>query len=523
VGWRRTKGFPPYWHLMSLLLLAVVQVGCGGLPKSVERAASTAFSRLQETSLGRELEEQNRQYPDQTGIVLLDRGRDAFRYRVALLRAAERSIDLQYFIWNDDRSGNFMAARLLEAAERGVRVRLLLDDFHAVGNDLVIPALNAHPNIQVRAYNPFTQRRGFSRWLELLADFQRLNRRMHDKALLVDGAAAIIGGRNIGDEYFDLREDRAFLDRELLVTGTVVPDIGRGFDAYWNSAWSYPLENLIGHPAKAANHKALTEILRERQQPDINTPADRSQALAMIHSAAGSSIRAQADLVIDRVPDADTPSDGPKEVALRLAELIEQTHNGILIESAYLVMGDQGVSMIDDAVQRDVRVRILTNSLASNDLVPNHAAYVGQRPAMLQTGLELHELMPQPETCAELATEARACAAGVKLGLHTKSVVFDGSASFIGSFNLNMRSVYLNTEMGLLVHSPELARCITSAFRPKIEPGNSWRVTLDDDGKLLWSGHREGRERHYVGEPEAPFWQSFSASFLSLFPTVQYF
>ena len=153
--------------------------------------------------------EENRLHADESGLLLLDRGRDAFRYRAALIGAAERSIDLQYYIWHDDRSGNYLADRVLQAAERGVRVRLLLDDFDAVGNDAVIPVLNAHPNIEVRVYNPFAQRRGLGRWLDLVVDLQRLNQRMHNKALVADGAAAIIGGRNIGDQYFALQEERA--------------------------------------------------------------------------------------------------------------------------------------------------------------------------------------------------------------------------------------------------------------------------------------------------------------------------
>jgi len=510
-------------HLIVVLLLAAAQVGCGGLPKSVDRFASTTFLSPLETSLGQQLAEESLRHPDESGILLLDRGQDAFRYRVALIQAAERSIDLQYFIWNDDRSGNYMAARLLEAAERGVRVRLLLDDFHAVGNDEVIPALNAHPNIEVRVFNPITPRKGFGRWLGLLADVKLLNRRMHNKALLADGAAAITGGRNIGDEYFDLREDWAFLDRDLLVTGPVVPDIGHGFDAYWNSEWSYPLETLIGDPPSAEGGEALGDMLRHREQLHIPAPKDQRQALAMLQSAAGDFIWASAELVVDRVSGLNEGSDRPKEVALRLAALIEQARSDILIESAYLVIGEPGVALIRDAERRGVRVRTLTNSLASNDVLPNHAAYVRRRSAMLKTGMELHEMMPRPADCLELMAGAGVCESGGSLGLHTKSAVFDGSTTFVGSFNVNMRSVFLNTEMGLLVHSPELAARITAAAQSKLKPGNSWRVTLDDGRGLLWSGHRDGRERHYGGEPNASFWRSFGASFLSLFPGIQYF
>lgn len=513
-----------YRHLIAGLLLAGMQVGCGGLPKLPDRVTSDAFFSPLETSLGQQLAQASRRHPNQSGILLLDQGRDAFRYRAALIDAAERAIDLQYFIWNDDRTGNYLAARLLAAAERGVRVRLLLDDFHAVGNDSVIPALNAHPNVEVRVFNPFGQRKGLERWLELLLDLARLNRRMHNKALVVDGAAAIVGGRNIGDEYFDLRDDRAFLDRDLLVAGRVVTDMEQAYDSYWNSDWSYPLESLMEKSPSASASEALHAELRAREQPDIPVPVNPSQSLAMIQSAAGDFIWAPVELVVDRVPETDTGSGRPKEVALHLAELIRQADSDILIESAYLVLGEPGLSMIGDAVQRGVRVRALTNSLASNDLVPNHAAYVRRRTQMLRAGMELNELMPYPEDCAKLAPEARACEMGGKLGLHTKSVVFDADTTFIGSFNVNARSVFLNTEMGLLIHSRELASRLHAAVEPKLESGSSWRVTLEDSGQgVMWSGRSGGRERRYSGEPEVSFWQSFSASFLSLFSATQYF
>ena len=511
-----------YRHLIVVLLFAAAQVGCGGLPKSVDRAASSAFLSPAETHLGQQLAEENRHHADESGLLLLDRGRDAFRYRAALIGAAERSIDLQYYIWHDDRSGNYLADRVLQAAERGVRVRLLLDDFDAVGNDAVIPVLNAHPNIEVRVYNPFAQRRGLGRWLDLVVELQRLNQRMHNKALVADGAAAIIGGRNIGDEYFALQEERAFIDRDLLVTGAVVSDIARGYDAYWNSERSYPLESLVEYPSSAGGVAALHDILLDREQPGIPAPENQSQALAMIQAAAGDFIWAPAELVIDRVPEADAGNDRPKEVASRLAEWIEQAREEILIESAYLVIGDPGVSLIGDAVQRGVRVRALTNSLASNDLVTNHAAYVRRRAAMLRAGMELYELMPRPDACTEFTAATRVCEASGKLGLHTKTMVFDGAKIFVGSFNANMRSVFLNTEMGLLVHSPELAGRISAATRLKLQPGNSWRVTLDEGRGLSWSGRRDGRELHYGGEPGS-FWRSFSASLLSLIPATQYF
>lgn len=513
-----------YRRLIVVLILFAAQAGCGGLPKldPEHRAVSTAFRSPLETSLGKQLDDENRLHPDTSGILLLDSGPDALRYRVALARVAERAIDLQYFIWNDDRSGNYMAARLLEAAGRGVRVRLLLDDFHAVGSDAILPALNTHPNIEVRAYNPFPKRKGAGRWMALLADFKRLNRRMHNKSLVVDGAAAIIGGRNIGDEYFDLSEDMAFLDRELLVAGPVVTDIAQGFDAYWNSEWSYPLESLIEQPPSADDLEALPDMLRARDQPGIPVPEDQDQSYSLIRSAANGFIHAPAELVVDRVPEVNSGSDRPKEVAVRLAALIQEAREDILIESAYLVIGEPGDSLIEHAVNSGVRVRTLTNSLNSNDVLPNHAAYVRRRQAMLGTGMELHELMPHPEACAELTEGAPVCETGGKLGLHIKSVVFDGSTSFVGSFNLNKRSVFLNTEMGLLVRSPELAEQITAAASPKFDPENSWRVALDEHDRPEWTGYRDGRQVHYSGEP-ASFFPSLGASLLSLFPATQYF
>lgn len=516
-----------YRHLFLIVLLVAVPVGCGTLPKPVDKTESTAYLLPAKTPLGRQFREESRHHPGKSGFLLLDKGPDALLYRAALIGAAEQSIDLQYYIWNSDHSGRYLAARLLAAADRGVRVRLLLDDINTSGRDRVMQALDDHANIEVRVFNPFVRREGAGRWLNFLADFQRLNRRMHNKALVVDGAAAIIGGRNIGDEYFDQHPDRGFLDRDVLAAGQVVLEIGRGYDTYWNSEWSYPVAALTDDPPEASKVTGFYEMLRAQERPAIISPHPHpqhgKQALAVIQAAADDLVWAPAELVVDRPPEAGAGHDRPMEVGLRLAELVDQARTEILIESAYLVLGDQGVSVFSDAVQRGVRVRALTNSLASNDLVTNHAAYVRRRRAMLDAGMELYELMPSPEACREWVTGAQICNEGGKLGLHTKSIVFDGTTTFIGSFNVNMRSVFLNTEMGLLIHSPELAGRVTAAALRKLEPQNSWHVTLDDERGLLWRGRISAREYTYRGEPKASFWRGLGASLLSLLPVEKYF
>jgi cardiolipin synthase C len=509
---------------VSLLVVSWL-TACATLPPPPGNPPEYAFSHPAETRLGRLAQGSNEAHPGKTGLVLLDTGSQAFLARAALIEAAERSIDAQYYIWNSDLSGGYLARRLILAADRGVRVRLLLDDINVKGRDDVIAALDRHPNIEVRIFNPQAVRDGPGKMAGFLTDFRRLNRRMHNKVFVVDGAVGIVGGRNIGDEYFDLRADMNHRDRDVLGVGAAVPAMSAAFDPYWNSPWSYPIAVLAPEAAGAGAAAAAGQLADARERATDTRgfwrepPRGAAEGLATVGQALSDAVWAQAEMVFDPpVEDMQEETDRAMRTAEVLHELVAGTASEILIESAYFVLGDQQLDNLDALRSRGVRVSVLTNSLASNDVTANHAGYARRRPAMLAGGLELHELRPDAAACSVWVETPGFCGAG-EMSLHAKSGVFDRRVLFIGSFNVNLRSIYLNGETLLVIHSEELAERVAADIELGMLPENSWRVAQDAEGALVWSA--AGREPSRR-EPETGWWQRFKSGLIASFPLEKY-
>ncbi len=514
-----------------LLFIFSTITGCAALPTNFDRPHSTAFDRPVETALGRLFAPAIEQNRPESGFLVVDTGEEAFSQRAMLADAAERSIDAQYYIWNSDTMGKLMAERMLRAAERGVRVRVLLDDLSVGDRDPQLLALNAHPNIEVRVFNPFTEeaRFGLQKWLVFLFDFGRLNRRMHNKIYVVDGVAAIVGGRNIGDEYFDASEKLNFRDRDLLAVGPVVEQVSESFDAYWNHHWAYPIDVVSNRrPQPDALETAHADLLAFGAQPPAlpypHPPRDIATIRRRLSGLREDLIWANAELVYDWPLKLDTDFQLTPEdrVAWRLGQLVESSRDEILIESAYFVPGDLLLSTMGERHSQGITWRALTNSLASNDVLLNHAGYARRRKAIIEQGVELYELRPDAASCYSLVNR-QLCAAGAVFGLHSKSAVFDRSIVFVGSFNVNLRSAFLNSETILIVHSPELARQIAASIEENLKPENSWRVTLGADGRLQWGFSIDGFKDETNREPRTGFWTRFKSSFIALFPFEQYY
>jgi len=461
-------------------------------------------------------------HPGLSGVRLVDTGADALLQRDALAAAATRSIDAQYYIWNSDASGRYLAARLLEAAGRGVRVRILLDDINIAGRDAALAALGAHPNVEIRVYNPTRARSGLLRVLGFLRDFSRLNRRMHNKSFTVDGAVTIVGGRNVGDEYFDLDREMNFRDRELLAAGPVVAQVTAGFEAFWTSPWTYLVESLAGNKPATGLEAPLTRAAEEVAALGYRPPGDLAQLVATRTLPALE--WAPARLVSDPPPTAADVEDSDTEqpVALELRRQVAAARREILVESAYFILGDQ--SLREAARLRDAGVvlKALTNSLASNDLVTNHSGYARRRPAMLDAGIELFELRPDAAACRRLVAISTACEDGPAFSLHSKSLVVDRRVVYIGSFNLNLRSTYLNSETALIVESPALAERVAASIEELLRPDSSWQVGRRTGGGLEWLTEVEGREVRETREPMTSFGRRFSSGFYRLFPLEKY-
>lgn len=510
-------------HVLLVGLLLGLLSACDDLPLQTEQVPATAFASPEETSLGALSIGAARAHPGQSGFLVLESGRQALLQRALLIEAAERSIDAQYYIWNSDESGRYLACRLYAAAERGVRVRIVLDDMNVAGRDSVMAALDRHPRIDIRIFNPSPNRGGMGRWLAFASEFQRLNRRMHNKALVADAAFGIVGGRNIGDEYFDLHAQVNFRDRDVLAAGPIVREVSTKFDAFWNSPLAYPIGMLTPEAVAAVDPVALfepncipaNEAIRTLQGA-TRTPGALDARLA--RTLAGLTW-AVAELVFDPPATGDeTGSDEPQRSALALAALVQQAREEILVESAYLILGDAQLEMVETLRGRGVRVAALTNSLASNDLTTNHSGYARRRKAMLVAGMELYELRPDAADCV-VWIEGRDDCGHATVSLHSKSAVFDRSTLYIGSFNLNLRSIYLNSETLLLIHSPALAGQVAAAIEAALAPANSWQVSRDANGQVRWSA---GPGQEWTHEPATGFWHRFKSGLFGLVPMEKY-
>ena len=496
-----------------LLLIGLLFTGCASVPKDYPRTSSTAFEDHLDTNVGQLFEEAVVQHPGESGFAIIRYGRPAFTARIALTELAEKSLDLQYYIWETDATGRILAERLIRAADRGVRVRLLIDDINLAGRDANVAAMDAHPNIEIRVFNPFANRD--ARLFDFAFDLDRVNHRMHNKIMVIDNAVAIVGGRNIGNHYFGVATDANFRDLDIAAAGPVVREISGVFDHFWNGDWAVPIAVLAERPYTEADLRETRETVRDWvAEHDYPYPLDRDVAAL---NAELTSIRDQVIWAPGRIvwddPAAieDGISDGTilKDIQGKIATLQKE----LLIESAYFVMREESIDTVKDLQERGVRVRVLTNSLASNDVVAAHAGHAKRREDMIDNGMELYEYRPDSRV-----GKTRAYRGESKAALHTKAIVFDRESVFIGSFNLDPRSAAINTEAGLYVESPELAQQVIEYMDEGVQPENSYRVLLDESGDLYWVTEVDGNEVRYYKEPETTFGQRFMSGFIMILP-----
>lgn len=503
-----------------LAVAAALLAACTSLALDVPRVPSHAFDQPLLTSLGRTYFPRLASAPGQSGFHLLVSGLEAFAARGALAEAAERSLDLQYYSVADDSTATLLLDGALRAAQRGVRVRLLVDDLNVGDRESHLAMLAAHPNVEVRLFNPFSQRGSFglAQVLELLGDGERLNRRMHNKLWIADGAVAVMGGRNLGNAYFNVSQERDFADLDVLAAGPVVADVSRSFDRYWNSRGAVPIAAIAGPaPSPAELQQAWADIAT--QAADFR---ESGYVRSLRKTAFGALVRTgQVPLVVAPAEAlSDVPVDpfaGSVETTSAifpvLRESVEKARHEVILVSPYLVPGATGVQVLCGLARRGVRVRILTNSLASTDVPVVHAGYARYRPQMLACGLTLYELRPG-------GPGARSPRLGLSSGasLHAKAVVVDGEAVFIGSMNLDPRSSKINTEVALRIESQELGRQLTALFGEATTLDQVFEVELDEPGNaassLHWQSLEDDRPVRYSSEPLASAWRVWMARFL---------
>lgn len=440
-------------------------------------------------------------------------GSRAFHVRSGMTALAERTLDMQYYIWEDDTTGRMLLHDVLHAAERGVRVRLLLDDVHTEGSTDVFAIIDAHPNIQVRLFNPFP--RNEIRLSGLLLEGLHLNRRMHNKVMIADNALAVTGGRNIGDHYFAVDKSANFRDLDVLVAGPAIGRLSDMFDAYWNSRWSWPVAAL-GDDAFASGDAAdyfhfLETWLNSADELPFAAHLDRERRLARIRGLRDEFIPGDATVVYDE-PEKVAGHVEPA-VAAMLFDVASEIRNELLIETAYFIPGDSGVSILASLVKRGVDVKVLTNSLATNDILAAHAGYAKFREPLLAGGIDLFELRPD----ALREKDVRVVAGMSHATLHTKALVGDRRVVLLGSFNLDPRSLVLNTEVGLMIESRALAARIADIIEHGMAPKNSYRLVLDD-GDVRWLRGNAGTRTCLDHDPETGWWDRFVSGLMSLMP-----
>ena len=515
---------------IAVALVIVLQaIACSAATPKVDKITSVMIPQAESTLLGQSVAVLRDAHPDLSGHVVLDTGRQAFNARIALAGGAERSLDAQYFIWNNDTTGQILAQQVLAAADRGVRVRLLLDDYGLGNKDRKLTALDNNDHIEVRVYNPFNAgfRSGLRRWGSFALGFSRLNHRMHSKTFIVDNTIAITGGRNIGDEYFDASTTMNLRDRDMLSIGPVVTEISSQFDVMWNSEWSIPISALNQNQKKISKEEIeqgyqLLEAAVENDDILYPFPQGPDERDRLVQSFLQGAIWAPTSFVYN--PPAITEGDeiNGAVVVEKLMQLLSVARSEVLVESAYFTIMDDMLARLAPDLESPVNIKVVTNSLATTDVWTIHAGYTRNRKELLKQGVELFEWRGDGQSCATVIDNDKLDCDSFLYSLHAKSVVFDSETIFVGSFNLNPRSTSLNTETALIVESKELAARLVADISRDMQPQNSWRVTIDNAGSLSWYGETGGKPEIVDHEPQTSTMTRFKSRVASWLPLEKY-
>jgi putative cardiolipin synthase len=508
IAWKR-------WGRACAFVPLVLLAACAQLPEHPGLPVVTALLPGEDTPLDRTLSAAEAQHPGQSGFRLVIEGTEAFVIRMHSAQLAGRSLDVQTYIWHADATGLYLARQALAAADRGVKVRLLVDDLDARARNAGFAALDAHPNIEVRLFNPFASRSGGLRLAsEGARDFDRINRRMHNKSWIADNRLALVGGRNLGDEYFAASGAVNFVDLDFAMVGPVVRDVSASFDRFWNSSSAWSMELL---DPEAVNAEALARVRARLEQRTRD--AGNGQYAQALRDSDGVQRLVRGDWPLRWSSKYQFVSDDPAKVTMKkrdasraavgaaIAPMMRNAARSLLIISPYFVPGKAGSAGLIERVVAGADVQVLTNSLAANDVASVHGGYSRHRHALVEGGVTVYELKPASASAPAQAKEDEAKLTGSSgASLHTKALTADGRSLFVGSYNLDPRSTWLNTEQGVLVEDEKLAAQLGEIFALQTSGHRAWRVTLEGDS-LRWG---DGTET-LGSEPQASFGKKFQA------------
>lgn len=503
---------------LHTLLLVLLVAGCASIDFDYPRTPSAAALDTGGTYLGSRVSALSAAHPPGlSGFYPLHDGIDALSARLLLAERAERTIDTQYYLIKKDTTSLAFIEALLRAADRGVRVRLLLDDVFTKGYDAGLAGLDSHPNFEVRLFNPF-YRGATGRIRSGLTDLTRVNRRMHTKTFTVDNQVTIVGGRNIADEYFGAREDAKFGDLDVVGIGEIADNVSNMFDSFWNHQTALPLPafaRMPGDPA-AELEKLRIQLAASREEIAQTRYAEAvlATALDFVDKDSGVLEWAPYKLVYDS-PDKGIKSKSGPSVAIttELRKALQSANSEVIIVSPYFVPRKAGIEFLSKLRARGVSVTVVTNSLAANNQVTVHGGYAPSRVPLLREGVRIYEVRPD----ADIAGAEIVAASGAKATLHTKSFLVDRHRVFVGSFNFDPRSANLNTESGVIIDSSELGSDFANTFNARIHT-QTYELYLNEDGKLRWRGSEDGQEVIYKKEPQSTWRQRFIAGLVKLLP-----
>lgn len=525
-------------RIAFLLALTTVLGACAAMPPGAgyPKLASAALAHPEETRLGAQFASVARDHHGTSGFHILAVGLDGFQVRVQMIDAAERTLDLQYYIFRGDETGRLLTDALLRAADRGVRVRVLIDDGDTVAGDEQIVALNAHRSIQIRIFNPFAYRghNNFLRGLEFVSHADRLDRRMHNKLLVADNSLALLGGRNIGDEYFQIDPDSQFADDDVFAAGPIASELSATFDEYWNSRFAIPAEafaetrraatTLAAHRERARWHPAELVQVSTTDKTDYVSRIAGGEPFAGLISGRIPLAWAAAHVVCDS-PDKEATLSGAHSGRLMARDVIDNirlVRSELLMVTPYLVPSMDELAALRELRGHAVTVGILTNSFESARGFLAHAGYTRYRVPLLEAGVDLYEARALIGNARGSGETTRISRYG-NYGLHAKLFVFDREKLFIGSMNFDERSRHLNTELGLIIESPELAAQVAARFRAMTQPANAYTLALRRDSgvgasQLVWHTRENDHPIDYLHEPASHAWQRATIRVLSLLP-----
>lgn len=504
--------------LAATTALLLLLTGCASAPLIEHETRQAAHPKPEETPIGAYFADAGADEPDKSGILLLDDPREAFKARFMLAKRATRTLDMQYYLWKGDLAGRLLLWSALDAADRGVKVRLLIDDIYHSGRDDVYRQIAMHPNFDVRIFNPMKHRRA-GRNLNYVLNRAELNHRMHNKIFLVDNAATVMGGRNIGNDYFGVDPSLNFHDLDVLAVGPVAKEAGAAFDMYWNSRYAVPIERLNDKThskaavteARAALDKYLDDELGALP---YRVPADPEAITAELDRLSARLTWARARVVVDPL---DRFSGGDSALAALVAEIEHAADEVITVQTAYLIPSDETIAGIERLTNRGVRIRMMTNSLMSNNHVSVHGHYAKHRDDLLEAGAELYEARADDALLDHYRQQDERLSSSHS-GMHTKAFVVDDDLSIIGSYNMDPRSRIWNSEISLVVYGEEFGRKVLDVMEERFAPENAYRVFMNDDGKIRWRLDCDGCTEQWTKDPESSFWKRFAAGFIGMIP-----